>query len=134
MTRVAKQKGRLGQNEIRDKLLETFPELEPDDIKGCVMGDNGEDIQFSPAARKKLPLSIEVKRRKTGLQTAYNYLEQASSQNKGEPVVCYRSDRKPWIVMIGLDHYAQLLRSWNDNKSVGNNRRSNRSRRSRLRG
>ena len=134
MTRVAKQKGRLGQNEIRDKILETFPELEPDDIKGCVMGDNGEDIQFSPAARKKLPLSIEVKRRKTGLQTAYNYLEQASSHNKGEPVVCYRSDRKPWIVMIGLDHYAQLLRSWNDNKSVGNNRGSNRSRRSRLRG
>ena len=124
MSKAAKQKGRLGQNEIRDKLLETFPELEPDDIKGCVMGDTGEDIQLSPAARKMLPLSIEVKRRKTGLQTAYNYMEQASSHNKGEPVVCYRSDRKPWLVMIGLDHYAQLLRSWNDNKSVGNTRRS----------
>ena len=131
MSKSAKQKGRLGQNEIRDKLLETFPELEPDDIKGCVMGDTGEDIQLSPAARKMLPLSIEVKRRKTGLQTAYNYMEQASSHNKGEPVVCYRSDRKPWLVMVGLDHYAQLLRSWNDNKSVGNTRRSSKSRRSR---
>ena len=131
MSKAAKQKGRLGQNEIRDKLLETFPELEPDDIKGCVMGDTGEDIQLSPAARKMLPLSIEVKRRKTGLQTAYNYLEQASSHNKGEPVVCYRSDRKPWIVMIGLDHYTQLLRSWNDNKSVGNTRRASKPRRSR---
>ena len=123
MSRSGKAKGRLGQNEIRDKLLETFPEFEPDDIKGCIMGDNGEDIQFSPTARKKLPLSIEVKRRKSGLQTAYNYMEQASSHNKGEPVVCYRSDRKPWIVMVGLDHYAQLLRSWNDNKSMGNIRR-----------
>ena len=123
MSRSSKAKGRLGQNEIRDKLLETFPEIEPDDIKGCIMGDNGEDIQFSPTARKKLPLSIEVKRRKSGLQTAYNYMEQASSHNKGEPVVCYRSDRKPWIVMVGLDHYAQLLRSWNDNKSMGNIRR-----------
>jgi len=123
MSRSGKAKGRLGQNEIRDKLLETFPEFEQDDIKGCVMGDTGEDIQFSPAARKKLPLSIEVKRRKSGLQTAYNYMEQASFHNKGEPVVCYRSDRKPWIVMIGLDHYAQLLRSWNDNKSMGNTRR-----------
>ena len=81
MSKAAKQKGRLGQNEIRDKLLETFPELEPDDIKGCVMGDTGEDIQLSPAARKMLPLSIEVKRRKTGLQTAYNYMEQASSHS-----------------------------------------------------
>ena len=131
MSKAAKQKGRLGQNEIRDKLLETFPELEPDDIKGCVMGDTGEDIQLSPAARKMLPLSIEVKRRKTGLQTAYNYMEQASSHNKGEPVVCYRSDRKPWLVMVGLDHYAQLLRSWNDNKSVGNTRRTSRHKRNR---
>jgi len=112
-TRRGKTKGRLGQNEIRDKLLETFPEFEPDDIKGCVMGDTGEDIQFSPAARKKLPLSIEVKRRRSGMVTAYNYIEQATSQDKGEPVVCYRSDRKPWIVMIGLDHYMKLLRSWN---------------------
>ena len=129
MTRSGKAKGRLGQNEIRDKLLETFPEFEPDDIKGCIMGDTGEAIQFSPAARKKLPLSIEVKRRKSGMQTAYNYIEQASSHNKGEPVVCYRSDRKPWIVMIGLDHYTKLLRSWNDNKSMGNTRRASKPRR-----
>ena len=129
MTRSGKAKGRLGQNEIRDKLLETFPEFEPDDINGCIMGDTGEDIQFSPAARKKLPLSIEVKRRKSGMQTAYKYIEQASSHSKGEPVVCYRSDRKPWIVMIGLDHYTKLLRSWNDNKSMGNIRRPSKSRR-----
>ena len=28
MTKQGKQKGRLGQQEIRDKLLETFPEFE----------------------------------------------------------------------------------------------------------
>ena len=33
MTRNAKAKGRLGQQEVRDKLLESFPDLEPDDIK-----------------------------------------------------------------------------------------------------
>ena len=32
MSRSAKAKGRLGQQEIRDKLLETFPEFEKDDI------------------------------------------------------------------------------------------------------
>ena len=32
MSRAAKAKGRTGQNEIRDKLLETFSEFEEDDI------------------------------------------------------------------------------------------------------
>ena len=76
------------------------------------MGDTGEDIQLSPAARKKIPLSIEVKRRKEGLKTVYGYLEQASNHAKGEPVVFYRSDRKPWLVVVGMDHYMELLRNW----------------------
>ena len=58
MTRAAKAKGRLGQNEIRDKILETFPELEPDDVKSTTMGDSGEDIQLSPAARRRIPITI----------------------------------------------------------------------------
>ena len=53
MTRNAKAKGRLGQQEVRDKLLETFPDLEPDDIKSTVMGDSGEDIQLSPAFQER---------------------------------------------------------------------------------
>ena len=115
MTRAAKAKGRLGQNEIRDRILETFPELEPDDVKSTTMGDSGEDIQLSPAARKKIPITIEVKRRKSALKTVYDYIEQAESHGKGEPVVCYRSDRKPWVVMVGLDHYMNLLKSWSNN-------------------
>lgn len=116
MSRSAKAKGRLGQQEIRDKLLETFPQFEPDDIKSTVMGDTGCDIQLSPAARKKIPLSIEVKRRKNDFKTAYGYLQQATNHGKGEPVVFYRSDRKPWLVMIGLDHYMDLLKNWKGRK------------------
>lgn len=112
MTRAAKAKGRAGQNEIRDKILETFPELEPDDVKSTTMGDTGEDIQLSPAARRKIPITIEVKRRKSGMKTAYDYLQQASNHGKGEPVVFFRSDRNPWIVMLHIDHYMELLRNW----------------------
>ena len=60
----AKAKGRRLQNYVRDILRRIFikewtkyPRLEPDDIKGCVMGDTGEDIQLSPAARKMYPIS-----------------------------------------------------------------------------
>ena len=112
MTRAAKAKGRVGQNEIRDKLLETFPEFEPDDIKSTTMGDTGEDIQLSPAARKKLPITIEVKRRKSGLKTVYSYMDQATNHGKGDPVVFYRSDRNPWVVITKLDHYMDLLKNW----------------------
>ena len=112
MTRAAKAKGRVGQNEIRDKLLETFPEFEPDDIRSTTMGDTGEDIQLSPAARKKLPITIEVKRRKAGLKTVYGYLDQATNHGKGDPIVFYRSDRNPWIVITELDHYMELLKNW----------------------
>ena len=123
MTKSAKAKGRLGQQEVRDKLLETFPKLHPDDIKSTVMGDSGEDIQLSPAARKIIPLSIEVKRRKNDLKTVYKYIEQASSHDGGEPVVFYRSDRKPWVVMIGIEHYMSLLKVWSnevkENKNLG---------------
>ena len=118
MSRSAKAKGRLGQQEIRDKLLETFPEFEKGDIKSAIMGETGEDIQFSPQAKKRLPLSIEVKRRKGELKTVYSYMEQAlnhSLNTSGEPVVFFRSDHRPWVVMIGLQHYMDLLKDWNIN-------------------
>lgn len=112
--RSAKQKGRLGQQEIRDKILETFPELDPDDVKSTTMGDGGEDIQLSPAARKLMPITIEVKRRKSGMKTQYDWIEQAKHHAKGEPVVFFRADRKDWITMISVEHYMELLRGWKD--------------------
>jgi hypothetical protein len=115
MSRSAKAKGRLGQQEIRDKLLESFPHFEKDDIKSAIMGDTGADIQFSPQARKRLPLAIEVKRRKGEMKTVYSYMEQAVKHNTGEPVVFYRSDHRPWVVMIGLEHYMDLLKDWKIN-------------------
>ena len=115
MSRSAKAKGRLGQQEIRHKLLESFPHFEKDDIKSAIMGDTGADIQFSPQAKKRLPLSIEIKRRKNELKTVYTHIEQAVKHNTGERVVFYRSDHRPWVVMIVLEHYMDLLKDWKIN-------------------
>lgn len=111
MSKQGKQKGRLGQQEIRDALLKAFPELEPDDIKSTVMGDTGADIQLSPAARKLIPISIEVKRRKSALKTVYAWMAQADNHTNNPPVVFYRSDRQKWLVVTELDHYIKLLRN-----------------------
>jgi hypothetical protein len=113
LSRTGKAKGRTGQQEIRDALLSAFPELEPDDVKSTVMGDTGADVQLSPAARKLIPISIEVKRRKTGLKTVYGWMQQADNHTSDPPVVFYRSDRNKWLVITGLDHYIEQLRNKN---------------------
>lgn len=111
-TKSVKQKGRIGQQEIRDMLYETFPELEPGDIKSAIMGENGEDIHLSPRARKLMPLAIEVKRRKGGMKMQYDWLEQARSHSTDDPVVFFRADRSEWLAIVPVEHYMKLLRNW----------------------
>ena len=54
-TSSAKAKGRKLQDLVRDKLLEKFKNyLEEDDIKSAIMGETGEDIKLSPAAKRKI--------------------------------------------------------------------------------
>ena len=60
-TRSAKSKGRRLQNQIKELLLESFKELEPDDVRSAIMGETGEDIKLSPAARRQIPYSFECK-------------------------------------------------------------------------
>ena len=105
-----KAKGRKGQQEIRDTILDWFPELYPDDVRSTAMGQSGVDIQLSTAALKLLPISAEVKRRKSGLQTLYSWWEQAKQDGKHTPTVFFRQDRKPWLVCLSLDDYMEMVR------------------------
>lgn len=108
-TASAKAKGRLGQQEVRDRLLKAFPELHPDDIKSQIMGVNGEDIVLSPRAREVLPLSIEVKRRKD-FKTLYAYMRQAEQDKIFEPIVFLRGDRQEWLSICKADYFVELLK------------------------
>ena len=107
--RSSKAKGRLGQQEVRDKILKTFPELHPDDVKSQIMGVNGEDIVLSPRAREILPFSIEVKRR-ASFKTLYQYIEQAVQTGEYEPIVFLRGDRKPWLAVCNGDYFMELIK------------------------
>ena len=70
----SKAKGRRFQQQIQKDILGLFPELEPDDVKSTGMGQPGEDIQLSPAARKLLPYQIECKSKaKSPTHTIYNH-------------------------------------------------------------
>lgn len=111
----AKAKGRALQQAVRKLLLETFPELEGDDVVSTPMGVQGSDIQLSPAARKLLPYQIECKNKATSqLHTYYN---QAKTHGSYEPLVIVKKNRAEVLVAMKLDHFLQLLKTINETKS-----------------
>lgn len=104
-TASAKAKGRLLQNWVRDFLLHLHPSLEPDDIRSTGMGQGGEDIQFSPAARKVCPFSIECK--SYASIAAMNWYDQAMiNAPKGvEPVLVMKANRRRPVVVVDAEYF-----------------------------
>lgn len=107
--RSRKAKGREFQKEVRDMLLESFPALEPDDVKCALMGESGEDLKLSPAARKSIPYSIEAKRQER--LNIWEALEQAESNAKDgtTPVVFFRRNRSKAFVVLPAEHFVELI-------------------------
>lgn len=106
---ASKAKGRRLQQLVRDAILEAFPTLEPDDVKSTAMGQGGEDVQLSPAARKQFPYSIECKSRKD-FKTLYGFLAQAESNAKGHrPIAVIKGDRQKPLVLVDFDHFMNLV-------------------------
>lgn len=110
----SKAKGRKGQQLVRDAILKVFPELEADDVRSTGMGQPGEDLQLSPAARKIMPYQFEVKAKATS--QAHTYYTQAKSHGKFEPVVVVKKDRDVALAMMKLEHFLELLRELYDLK------------------
>ena len=102
-----KAKGRALQQKVRDAILAAFPVLEKDDVKSTGMGQGGEDVQISPAARKLFPYSVECKRNKSF--AVYGPYEQAVANSAGfEPVLVIQGDRKKALALIDLEHFIEL--------------------------
>jgi hypothetical protein len=108
-SRSAKNKGKRLQNTVRDVLLETFNTLEPDDIKSAIMGDSGEDIQLSPAARKLIPYSIECKNQEK--LNIWGALEQAE-KNSGDsnPVLIFKRNRSKTYAVLEIEDFIKLIK------------------------
>ena len=107
-TRSAKNKGKRLQNKVRDILLETFDTLEPDDIRSAVMGDSGEDIQLSPAARKLKPYSIECKNQEK--LNIWSALEQAEDNSKDStPVLIFKRNRSKTYAVLEIEEFIKLI-------------------------
>ena len=109
-TRSAKNKGKRLQNNVRDILLETFKnQLEEDDVKSTTMGESGEDIQLSPAARKLIPYAFECKNQEK--LNIWGALEQAeSNREKGTPVLVFKRNRSKTYAVIEFKEFVDLIK------------------------
>ena len=108
-TRSAKNKGKRLQNQIRDQLLENFKQLEPDDIKSTTMGESGEDIQLSPAARKLIPYAIECKNQEK--LNIWESLKQAESNSeKVKPVLIFKRNRSKTYAVLEIQDFIDLIK------------------------
>lgn len=91
-------------------MLAAFTSLEADDVKSTAMGQGGEDVQLSPAARKLFPYSVECKRHASF--AVYGPYEQAEA-NSGdyEALLVIQGDRKKPLVLVDLDHFIKLVKN-----------------------
>ena len=107
-SRSAKNKGKRLQNSFRDLLLETFTQLEPDDIRSAIMGESGEDIKLSPAARKLIPYSFEFKNQEK--LNIWDSLSQAE-ENAGDydPVLIFKRNRSKTYAVINIEKFIELI-------------------------
>ena len=109
-TSSRKSKGRRLQNKIRDLLLEHYSDkLEKDDIRCAIMGESGEDLKLSPAARKLIPYSFECKNQEK--LNIWDSLEQAE-KNSGDygPVLIFKRNRSKIYVVLEMPDFLELLK------------------------
>ena len=109
-SRSAKAKGRRLQQKVRDLLLETFsPELEPDDIRSAIMGESGEDLKLSPAARKLIPYSFECKNQEK--LSIWDALKQAEENGgKHTPILVFKRNRSKTYAVLEFDKLLDLIK------------------------
>ena len=110
----AKAKGRRLQQWVRDRLYSTFPKLEDGDIRSTSMGAGGEDLLFSPAARRSSPYSVECKNNK--INAIYKVMDQAISNcPKGAtPLAIIKADQKKPLAVVDADHFFKLAKRMNE--------------------
>ena len=105
-----KSKGRRLQNKIRDLLLEHYSDkLEKDDIRCAIMGESGEDLKLSPAARKLIPYSFECKNQEK--LNIWDSLEQAEKNSDDySPVLIFKRNRSKIYVVLEISDFLELLK------------------------
>ena len=107
-TSSKKGKGRRLQNFVRDELLGSFPTLEPDDVKVAIMGESGEDIKLSPAAKREIPYSFECKNQER-LSISESLKQAETNCNDRTPVLIFKRNRSETYACLKFSDFMELI-------------------------
>ena len=108
-TASKKGKGRRLQNYVVEKLLFLYSCLEDDDIKSAIMGESGEDIKLSPAAKDLIPYSFECKNQER--LNIWESLNQAEDNSNGyDPVLIFKRNRTKTYACVDFDLFLNLIK------------------------
>jgi hypothetical protein len=106
----AKAKGRRHQQYVCKKLVETGYDLETDDIRSASMGAPGEDILFSPAARRQFPFSIECKNvEKLSIWSAINQCRENAPEDT-TPAVVFTRNHETAQISLPFEKFLEIYK------------------------
>ena len=108
----AKQKGRLLQQHVRDKILYFNPELSKDDVRSTSIGAGGEDVQLSTKARELFPYQIECKNK--AKYAVYTDYAQAETHGTCEPLLIIKQNHKKPLAVVDAEHFFFLVRTMHE--------------------
>ena len=89
-------------------MLQSFPQLEPDDVRSTSMGAGGCDVQLSPAAKRLFPYDVECK--SLASIAVYNFYKQAQNHGGLEPLVVIKQNNSAPLAIVDLEHFMDLVR------------------------
>ncbi len=76
------------------------------------MGNGGEDVQLSAAARKLFPYQVECKNKRE--VAVCGWYEQAMQHGKHEPLLVVKEDYGKPLVVIDAEHFFKLIKRLNE--------------------
>ncbi len=108
--RSAKNKGVRLQNWVRDLLRSTFTSLEDADVLSAIMGEGGEDLKLSPAARLLLPFSFECKNtEKISIYNAYKQCIDNAPENC-EPILIIKKNNHKALAVLDAEKLIKIFK------------------------
>lgn len=105
-----KAKGRALQQTVQKKILESYSDLTPDDVRSAPMGVNGADIQLSSKGKERFPYSVEAKN--TEKLNIYKAWDQASQNTEKDtkPILVVKKNHKKPLVVMDMEDFFNLIK------------------------
>ena len=85
-----------------------FPSLNKEDAISTPPSVNGADVILSDKAKELFSYKVECKNHNR-IKALYEHMNQAEThEGKEEPLVVFKSDKKPPLAVVHLNHFVEL--------------------------